>query len=337
MQLKHFPFTLQLKNTFTLATSSRTTTPSVIVEIENEHGIGYGEASLPPYIGETQELTSGFLSVVDICKYDDPMLMDEILNDIDMIADGHYAAKAAFDIALHDLVGKKIGFPWYRIWGLSCETIPYTSFTIGIDTIDKIREKVTAAQPFKILKVKLGHDKDKEIISTIRELTDVPIRVDVNQGWNNRDSALKMIEWLASRGVELVEQPLPVELVDDTAWLRERSPIPIIADESVRRLGDIRKLHGVFDGINIKLMKCGGMREAYKMIVLAKALEMKVMLGCMIETTCAISAAAQLSPMVDFVDLDGALLISNDIFNGAALIDGKIVPSENAGNGVGRR
>jgi len=334
MKLRFSPYTLELKHTFTIANYSRTTTPDMIVEVEKDGIIGYGEASMPPYLGESQESVSAFLSKVDLSKFSDPFQFEEILAAIDAIAPKNPAAKAAVDIALHDWAGKKLGAPWYRIWGLNPEKTPVTSFTIGIDTEEVVRQKTQEAEIYKVIKVKLGRDTDKMMIETIRQVTDKPITSDANQGWKNRDEALKMIEWLATKGVVFVEQPMPKEQVDDTAWLRERSPLPLIGDESVQRLADIKKVHGVFDGINIKLMKCTGMREAYKMITLARALDMKVMLGCMTETSCAISAAAQLSPLVDWADLDGAVLIKNDLFDGATIVDGKVTLPDRPGIGV---
>ncbi|CAG0974282.1 partial L-Ala-D/L-Glu epimerase, partial [Anaerolineae bacterium] len=193
------------------------------------------------------------------------------------------------------------------------------------------------ADIYKVLKVKLGRDTDKMMITTIREVTDKPISVDVNQGWKDKSFALAMIEWLATKNILFVEQPMPKEQVDDIAWLRERSPLPLIGDESVQRLPDVRKAWGVYDGVNIKLMKCTGMREAHKMITLARALDMKVMIGCMTETSCAISAAAQLSPLVDWADLDGAVLIKNDLFDGATIVDGKVTLWEKPGIGVTKK
>ncbi len=334
MKLRFYPYTLELKHTFTVAVSSRTTTPDMMVEVEKDGIIGYGEASMPPYLGESQETARTFLSKVDLSKYPDPFLIDDILADIDRIAPGNPAAKASVDIALHDWIGKKFGQPWYRIWGLDPSKTPVTSFTIGIDTKEVVRQKTREADIYKVLKVKLGRENDKEMIETIREVTDTPIRVDVNQGWKDRSQALSMIEWCATKGIEFVEQPMPKEQVEDIAWLRERSPLPIIGDESVQRLPDVRKAYGVYDGINVKLMKSTGMREAHKMISVAKSLGMKVMLGCMTETSCAISAAAQLSPLVDWADLDGAVLIKNDIFDGATIVDGKVTLVDRPGIGV---
>jgi L-alanine-DL-glutamate epimerase-like enolase superfamily enzyme len=337
MTLRFYPYTLDLKHTFTLATSSRTTTPVMMVEIEKDGIIGYGEASMPPYLGESHETAKAFLSKIVMGKYGDLFLLEDILRDIDTLAPGNPAAKAAIDIALHDWLGKKMGRPWYQIWGLDPAKTPLTTFTIGIDTKEVVRQKTREAAEYKVLKVKLGRDNDKEMIETIREVTDVPIRADANQGWKDRKQALEMLEWLAKRKVEFVEQPMPMEQVEDTAWLRERSPIPLIGDESVQRLADVRKAYGVFDGINIKLMKCTGMREAHKMILLARGLGMKVMLGCMTETSCAISAAAQLSPLVDYADLDGAVLIKNDLFDGATIVDGKVTLTDRPGIGILRR
>ncbi|MGA9118393.1 MAG: dipeptide epimerase [Bacteroidota bacterium] len=333
MVLRFYPYTLELKHTFTLATSSRNTTPVMMVELEKDGIIGYGEASMPPYLGESHETAHAFLSRVDMARYPDPFQLEDILADIDKIAPGNPAAKAAVDIALHDWIGKSIGQPWYRIWGLNRDKTPITTFTIGIDTTAVVRQKVEEAADFKVYKVKLGRDNDKEIIETIRTVTDKPLRVDVNQGWKDKTKALAMCEWLATKGVEFVEQPMPKEQLDDIKWLRAKSPLPIIGDESVVRLPDIVKTLGAFDGINVKLMKCTGMSEAYKMILLAKSLGLKVMLGCMTETSCAISAATQLTPLVDWADLDGAVLIKNDLFDGATIVQGKLVMP--TGNGIG--
>jgi L-alanine-DL-glutamate epimerase-like enolase superfamily enzyme len=336
MQLRFYPYTLELKHAFTVAVNTRTTTAVMMVEVEKDGVIGYGEASMPPYLGESHESANAFLSKVNLRKYDDPTTFEDVLKDIDAIAPGNHAAKAAIDIALHDWLGKKLGFAWYQVWGLDPARTPVTTFTIGIDK-DKevIRQKVREADIYKVLKVKLGRDNDKEMIETIREVTDKPLRADVNQGWREKEYALKMIEWLASQGVDMIEQPMPKEMREEHAWLKERSPIPIIGDESVVRLSDVKKAWGVYHGINIKLMKCTGMHEAYRMIQLARGLDMKVMLGCMTETSCAISAATQLSPLVDYADLDGAVLIKNDLFEGATISDGKMVMPR--GNGIGVR
>ena len=328
------PYTLQLNHVFTLATSSRSTTPVVLTELEYDGVIGYGEASMPPYLGESHDTVVKFLSKVDLSKFDDPFDMENILNYVDHLEPGNRAAKAAVDIALHDLVGKIVKQPWYKIWGYDAAKTPDTSFTIGIDTSEMIRKKVKEAAPYKILKVKLGRDTDKNMIETIREVTDKPICVDVNQGWKDKAFALDMAHWLHEKGVVFIEQGMPKEDLDGNAWLTENSPIPTIGDEAVQRLDDVIKAHKVYSGINIKLMKCTGMREAHKMLELGKALHMKIMIGCMTETSCAISAAAQLAPMVDWADLDGALLIGNDVYKGMDVIDGKITLNSLPGLGL---
>jgi L-alanine-DL-glutamate epimerase-like enolase superfamily enzyme len=339
MILRFTPYTAELRHAFTIATASRTSTPGMLVEVEHDGVIGYGEASMPPYLGESQASAAAFLARVDLGRFPDPFQLGEILPAIDALAPGNTAAKAAVDIALHDWIGKKLGAPWHRIWGLDPAKAPVTSFTIGIDTPEVVRQKTREAAPYKIIKVKLGRDPatDRALIDAIREVTDRPITVDANQGWPDRAEALRMIEWLATRGVIFIEQPMPKENPDDTAWLRERSPLPLIADESVQRLPDVRRALGVFDGINIKLMKCTGLREAHEMITVARALGLKVMLGCMTETSCAISAAAQLSPLVDWADLDGALLIKNDVFLGTTVVDGKLTLNDLPGIGVVKR
>jgi L-alanine-DL-glutamate epimerase-like enolase superfamily enzyme len=306
----------------------------MLTEIEYDGVTGYGEASMPPYLGESHATVSNFLKLADLSGFSSPFLMEEILDYIEALAPGNYAAKASVDIALHDLVGKLMNQPWYRIWGLNPGKAPYTSFTIGIDTPDVVRKKVEEASPYRILKVKLGQDNDKEMIQTIRSVTDKPICVDVNQGWKERKMALDMIYWLKDKGVVFVEQPMPKALVEDLAWLTQNSPLPVIADESVQTIMDVKKADGVYSGINIKLMKCGGMRSAFKMINTARALNMKVMIGCMTETSCAISAAAQLSPMVDWADLDGNLLIKNDLFEGVKVTDGKLILPDAPGIGI---
>jgi len=335
MKLRFYPYELQLQHTFTVSSYSRNTTPGVQVEIDYQGFTGYGEASMPPYLGQSVESVTAFLQKVDLEQFADPFCLEDILEYVDSLSPGDTAAKAAVDIALHDLVGKMLGAPWYRIWGYDAAKAPSTTFTIGIDTPEVMKEKtLECAGRFNILKVKLGTDRDKEIIETIRSVTDLPLAVDVNQGWGERFQALDMIYWLKERGVVMVEQPLAIGRYDDQAWLNERSPLPIFADESVQRLPDVPRMHGLFSGINIKLMKCTGLREAHRMVELARALGMKVMLGCMTETSCAVSAAAQLSPAVDFADLDGNILISNDLFSGVTVVDGKLTLPSAPGIGV---
>lgn len=340
MKLRFFPYELKLRHVFTVATYSRTTTPDVQVEIEYDGIIGYGEASMPPYLQKelgTMDSVMAFLKRAQevLPRFTDPFQLEDILAYIDGMSESDAAAKTAIDIALHDLVGKLLGAPWYKIWGLDREKAPSTTFTIGIDTPEVVRQKTEeCAGQFNILKVKLGSDHDKQLIETIRSVTDLPIAVDANQGWTDKQYALDMILWLKEKGIVMVEQPMPKTQLDDIAWVTQNSPLPIFADESVQRLKDVAGLKGVFTGINIKLMKCTGMREAWKMVTLARALDMKVMVGCMTETSCAISAAAQFSPAVDFADLDGSLLIANDRFKGMQVVKGKITLPDLPGIGV---
>jgi L-Ala-D/L-Glu epimerase len=334
LSLRFLPWELQMRHTFTLSNSSRNTTPDILTRLEFDGAVGYGEASMPPYLAENIESATRFLSSLDLNQFTDPFQMDDILQYVDAVLPGNTAAKAAVDIALHDLVGKLMKQPWYKIWGFDPAKTPYTSYTIGIDTPEVVRQKVAEAAPYKILKVKLGLSTDRLMIETIRSVTDRPLCVDVNQGWTDRVKALETIHWLKEKGVVFVEQPMPKTVVDDMAWLTQNSPLPTIADESLQRLPDVMKLNGVFSGINIKLMKCTGMREAHKMMTLARALGMKVMIGCMTETSCAVSAAAQLSSEADWADLDGNLLISNDPYSGMKIVNGKVTLINRPGIGV---
>lgn len=334
LRLTFRPYELQLRHVFTVATNSRTTTPGVLTKIEYEGFTGFGEASMPPYLEESLESVTGFLSKVNLKQFNDPFLMEDILAYVDSVMPGNYAAKASIDIALHDLVGKIVEQPWFRLWGLNPAKTPNTSFTIGIDTAEVVRQKTLEASGFRLLKVKLGRDNDREMIETVRSVTDVPVFVDVNQGWKDRNYALEMVQWLSEKNVLFVEQPMPKEMKDDIAWLTERSPLPIMADEALQTVHDLLPLKGIYTGINVKLMKCGGMHAAYKMINMAREMGMKILIGCMTETSCAVSAAAQLSPLADWADLDGNLLISNDVYEGMIITDGKITLPDRPGIGI---
>ncbi len=334
LNLSFAPLELKLRHAFNLARYSRTTTPDVQVQIEYDGIVGYGEASMPPYLGESVESVTKFLSSLDLSQFADPFRLEDILHYVDSVAPNNRAAKASVDIALHDLLGKIMGQPWYKIWGLNPEKAPNTSYTIGIDKEEVVRQKVKEASPYKVLKVKMGLDNDKETVEVIRSMTDVPLCVDANQGWKSKEEALEMCNWLKERGCIFVEQPFDKTWIDETAWLRERSPLPIIADEAFQRLPDILRFKGVYDGINIKLMKSTGLHEAYQMVTLARALGMKVMVGCMTETSCAVTAAANLAPLVDYADLDGNLLIENDKFSGMTVENGKVTLHDIPGIGV---
>ncbi|SMO41804.1 L-alanine-DL-glutamate epimerase [Saccharicrinis carchari] len=336
MKLSYTAYDIQMKHVFTIASSSRSTTPVMLVQVEYDGVIGYGEAAMPPYLGESHLTAAKFLEQVNLSQFSSPFLLEDILDYIENIKPGNYAAKASVDIALHDLLGKLLNEPLHKLWGLNPEKTPNTSFTIGIDHREVVRKKVKEASAYNILKVKLGKGNDKAMIETIRSVSDVPLCVDVNQGWKDKHEALDLIYWLKEKGVLFVEQPMPKskEGRDDMAWLTQNSPLPTIADEALQTVADVLPLKGVYSGINIKLMKCGGLRAARKMITIARALDMKVMIGCMTATSCPISAAAQLSPLVDWADLDGNLLISNDVYQGLKVVKGKITLNNKPGIGV---
>jgi len=334
-------FTARMKYTFTISGSSRTSTPIVLTRITWNGVTGYGEASMPPYLGESHESVDRFLQRVKgevLPRFDDPFRIEDILRETDDIAEGNNAAKASVDIALHDLVGKLLGQPWWRIWGYSPDDTPYTCFTIGYDeSDDMVRKKTSEASDSRFLKVKLGQDDagDRRMIRLIREVCPrTPLFIDANQGWKDRIYASEMAGWLAEQGAVLIEQPMPRDDIEGNGYVTSRSPIPVVADESCRRLKDIRNIYGAFDAINIKLMKCTGLREGHEMVILAHALGMDTMIGCMTETSVAISAAAQLSPRMKWADLDGNILISNDPFSGMKLIDGRITLGPLPGIGV---
>jgi L-alanine-DL-glutamate epimerase-like enolase superfamily enzyme len=249
---------------------------------------------------------------------------------------GNAAARAALSSALHDLVAKRLGVPLHRLWGLDPCKAPKSTFTIGLDTPERIKAKVREAEQFPILKVKLGTDRDREILQAIRDATDKEIRVDANCGWTVK-GAIRMLPVLDEFGVTVLEQPLPPEDLDGLAVITAQADIPVIADESCKTVADIPPLVGKVDGINIKLAKCGGLREALRMIAVARAHGLMVMVGCMIESSLGITAAAHFTPLVDIVDLDGAALLSNDPFVGAHIDGGQVTLPVAPGLGVRRR
>lgn len=343
LQLEWENFMGKMKYTFTISGSSRTETPIVITRLTWDGYCGYGEAAMPPYLGETQASVNEFLKKVVanvLPKFNNPFQIEDIMTAVDKLATNNTAAKASVDIALHDLVGNIIGQPWWKMWGFNPNDAPCTSYTIGYDASDDIvNEKIQEASWTKVIKVKLGmsEKEDKRMINLIRAKTDTVICIDANQGWKDKYYALDMINWLSERNVNMIEQPMSKLLLDDTAWITERSPLPVIADESCQRLTDIPKLKGAFHGINIKLMKCTGMREAREMVTLANSLHMKLMVGCMTETSVAISAAAQIAPKVEWADLDGNYLLGNDCFEGMKLVDGKITLDDKPGLGLTKK
>jgi L-Ala-D/L-Glu epimerase len=306
----------------------------MLIQVEHEGETGYGEASMVPYMGESFQSATDFISRVDASQFKYPFDFDAIIAYLDSIAPGNPAIKAGIDIALHDLDGKLKQTPCWQLLGSDPAKMPLTSFTIGIDTPDMIIRKVKENPDCKIIKVKLGRDSDKELIKIIRTVTHLPLFVDANQGWTDLQQSLDMCYWLHEQGVLLIEQPMLKTDIDSNAWLTERSPIPIIGDESVQRLPDVEKAKGVYHGINIKLMKSAGMHEARQMILKAKALNLKLMIGCMSETSCATLAAAALAPQCDWADLDGPFLTSNNPYKMPEFEDGKWMLADKPGLGL---
>ena len=336
MQLSYKPYQLALKYPFTIAKFSRTSTPLMLLEIEHEGKVGLGEASMVPYMGESIQTATDFLKKVDISRFYFPFNMDEIISYLDTIESGLPAIKAAIDIALHDLSCKLLEKPCYELFGSSPDLMPLTTFTIGIDEPKIIIKKVNdaLAAGFKLLKIKLGRESDKLLIETIRSVTDLPLYVDANQGWTNKRKGLEMAFWLKDQGVLLIEQPMPKEEIDGNAWITERSPIPIIGDEAVQRLDDVQKAKDVYHGINIKLMKSAGMHEAFKMIKAARKNNLKILIGCMSETSIATMAGAALAPLCDWADLDGPFLTANNPFKTPEFKNGKYVLNTQSGLGI---
>ncbi len=329
---------LNLRHTWTISRNASDFKDNVFVRVERDGIAGWGEAAPNVRYGESTEATVAALQRAENAfasgDWSAYATMPERWKSA--VGDQHCAG-AALDMALLDWVGRKLDVPLYRLFGLDKSRTPVTTFSIGIDTPEVIQQKVREAADFPVLKIKVGRDNDAEIIAAVRRVTDRPLRVDANEAWRDKETAMQKIRWLAGQGVELIEQPLPAAMIEETGWLRERAGIPLIADEAVGTAGDIRKLAGAYDGINVKLMKAGGVQEAWRMIQVARVLGMKVMLGCMIESSLGISAAAHLSPAVDYADLDGHLLIGNDPFAGLGVERGKLILNERAGLGVQER
>ncbi|MBL7135435.1 MAG: dipeptide epimerase [Candidatus Marinimicrobia bacterium] len=327
---------LNLTHTWTISRNSSNYKDDVFVYLEKDGIIGIGEAAPNIRYNETPESTIEVIKKsIPLFEKCNPWEYVQLSYDIKSLTTAQTAAKAALDIALMDWIGKALNIPLYRLWGLDHTKLPLTSFSIGIDTPEVVKQKTREAAPYKILKVKVGKKNDKELIEAVRSVApDKLIRVDANEGWKDKEIAIKEIEWLMKNGVEFIEQPMPSEMLEETRWLRDRVEVPIIADEAVKTASDIPKLAEAYDGINIKIMKAGGLQEALRMIWLAKSLNMKIMIGCMIESSVGVSAAAQLSSLIDYADLDGNLLISNDPYEGVKVIDGKLVLSDRPGIGV---
>ncbi|HSD30531.1 MAG TPA: dipeptide epimerase [Gemmatimonadales bacterium] len=330
--------TLHTKHPFVIARGGRSAYEVVWVRLTDGDGIeGWGEASPSSYYGETAQTVLTVLDTLSEHLPDDPFDLEGAERRFERVVPKNGAARAALSAALHDLVGKRFGQPLWRLWGLDPTRAPQSSFTIGIDTPERVRQKVAEAAEYPILKIKLGTDHDEDILRTIRDATEKPIRVDANAGWT-REQALAMLPVLKSYGVELLEQPLVPDDLEGLAAVRRASPgIPVVVDESCIVATDIPKVAGAVDGINIKLAKCGGLREALRMIATARAHGLLVMVGCMIETSIGITAAAHFTPLVDVADLDGAALTADDPFTGASIARGRITLPTGPGLGVARR
>ena len=322
---------LQLQHPFKIARRATDAYRQVIsVEIEG----GIGETAPARLYGETVQTVRVALEIIGPELPDDLDAIHDVMAIVEATLGGNYAAKSAVDMALHDRLGKKLGVPLYQLWGLNPHKTPYTSFTIGLDAPEIMAAKTKQAEEaYPILKVKLGTPRDIEIIQGLRNVTDKPIYVDANTAWTPKEAVRKIRE-LARYGVELIEQPTKPNDLAGLKFVHEHSELPIIADESVKRASDIPMLAECVDGINIKLVKCGGLLEAHRMIHVARTHSLSVMIGCMIESSLGITAAAHLTPLVDYADLDGNLLIVNDPYTGVTLDKGKLILPERPGIGV---
>src|SRR3954467_7370815 len=343
MKLTHDLHTVHTKHPFVIARGGASEWTLVRIRLVDRDGVeGGGEAAPNRFYGETTETAIAALAklgpVAERVLAADPFALEDLETEMNAALRLNGSVKAAISAAAHDLVGKRLDVPVYRLWGLDAGKAPLSSFTIGIPATEReLVERVEEAEQYPVLKVKLGSDRDAEIIRAVRRAAPTKtLRVDANAAWTAKH-ALRMIDMLVEYGIEFVEQPLPPHDLEGLRFVRERSLLPIVADESCLVASDVAKLAGVVDGINIKLAKCGGLREALRMIATARAHGMLVMAGCMIESSLGITAAAHLAPLLDFADLDGAALLSDDPFVGATISGGRIVLPEGPGLGVTRR
>jgi L-alanine-DL-glutamate epimerase-like enolase superfamily enzyme len=328
---------LRLRHTWTTTMSSSDYRDTLHVRYTKDGVTGVGEgAPIVRYHEDAAGCRQAVESVAGFLASADPLEFDKTLGAVLRRIDGMWAAKAAVDIAVLDWVGRKRGLPIYALLGLDPADAPVTTFSIGIDTPEITRQKVREAEAYPVLKIKVGLDTDEATIAAVRSVTTKPLRVDANEGWKDKETAIRKIDWLATQGVEFIEQPLPAAMLEDIAWLKERSAMPIFADEACLRPEDVPGLAGAYDGINVKLDKAGGILQGYRMIQIARALGLKTMLGCMISSSVSITAAAHLSPLVDYADLDGNLLIANDPYEGVTVQAGKLVLPDRPGLGVRR-
>jgi len=326
---------LQLRHTWTTTMSSSAYRDTLQVRFTRDGITGHGEgAPIVRYQENAAGARQAVESVRDLVVATDPWEFEKLHAEIARRLAGQYAAQAALDIAVMDWVGQKLGIPLYRYFGLDPDDAPVTTFSIGIDTPEITRQKVREAGAFPVLKIKVGLDTDEATIAAVRSVTNKPLRVDANEGWKDKEVAARKIDWLATQGVEFVEQPMPAQMLEETRWVHERVQLPLIADEACQRPSDIPKLVGIFDGVNVKLDKSGGMLVAFEMLQMARALGLRTMLGCMVSSSVSVTAAAHLSPGVNYADLDGNLLIANDPFTGVQVKDGKLLLPHGPGLGL---
>ena len=326
---------LKLRHTWTTTMSSSEFRDTLFVQFSQEGETGVGEgAPIVRYHENAEGARQAFEAARSELLAMNPWEFEKNMAAIFHKIDGQFAAKAAIDLAIMDWVGKKLDVPLYRYFGLDPEGAPLTTFSIGMDTPAVIRQKVQEAADFPILKIKVGLKTDEEMIASVRSVTKKPLRVDVNEGWTDKEEAVRKINWLESQGVEFVEQPMPAAMLEETRWVRERVHLPLIADEACLNPAAVPKLVNSYDGVNVKLDKCGGILAAMRTIQVAKSLGMKTMLGCMVSSSVSVTAAAHLSPLVDYADLDGNLLIANDPYTGVQVRQGKLILPKGAGLGV---
>ncbi|HUK16919.1 MAG TPA: dipeptide epimerase [Bryobacteraceae bacterium] len=326
---------LNLVHTWTTTMSSSAYRDTLHTAYTRDGITGHGEgAPIVRYHEDAEGARKAAESVRDLLLAADPMHFSKVMAQVFRRVPGQWAGKAAVDIALLDWVGQKLGIPLYGYFGLDPQDAPLTTFSIGIDTPEITRQKTREAADYPVLKVKVGLATDEPTIEAVRSVTKKPLRVDANEGWKDKEEAVRKINWLEKQGVEFIEQPMPAEMIEETRWVRGRVHIPVIADEACQRASDIPKLKEAFDGVNVKLDKSGGMLEAYRMIAVAQSLGMKTMLGCMVSSSVSVTAAAHLSPLVDYADLDGNLLIANDPFQGVRVEKGKLILPDKPGLGL---
>jgi L-alanine-DL-glutamate epimerase-like enolase superfamily enzyme len=327
-------YDLKLRQAWGLSRGTWTTRRNAFVRIERDGVVGLGEAAPIARYNETAESAAAFIEkarpVLDRDLRDYAVRSAEI----EALGPGEHAAKAALDMAVLDWFAKTLGVPLWRMLGLGRNKTVTTTYSIGIDEVPVMQQKVRDAADFGVYKIKVGTADDRKIIEGIRAVTSKPLRADANEGWKTKEQALEMIDWMAGLGVELVEQPLPADRLEDYAWLKDRAKIPVFADESLILPSDLPRIAPYFHGVNVKLMKCGGVQEAVRLAAMARALGLKLMIGCMIETSLGISAGAAVASLFDYADLDGNLLISNDAFKGVETVKDRLVLNDKPGLGV---